>query len=754
MAPLTWKLLLGTSTLSTGQHCSANDSCEDQTALLQSHLASHKSSLANAEQQGNMLNFPKMAALSDPNNRKTALAQFEHTALELAQNKAGVTDEVVEICRVTTELLTDTVLAAISSEHSTDQASLDSIAANFGPIEDTRAGYEAQILGATQALGLEWTVTGWVADGSGLIGDLRTCTTTVSETCTPCITCTQTCAQHHSECVADNLALEEAHNEVIETITIPASCDGNGDIIPPSTTVYNVQYPDYESHGTNKVKMEEYLRLLALYEQCEECDPVNLPDSQACQCPQPPHECDDCDSYRQEYTACNTKKAEVDAAACQARYDVSEFLALYHAAFGGQVTNLNEETARVMIAEADRKVEWDTLERVICLLNVLTIDEDGAASSTTTEARIDACRADTIPEVSFDDQGNGVLGTGAHTGHLDINYPVGPDPNDLPSLPASPCSEVWTGIVFPGGPPVECGGVTNWNDIIGGQVDEPDCVCDAAAPDIVGVGFPFDLGPFLMFDTGFEFSASGFQANVANSEWTAQWGGQAYTGLLSPFADVTLPQLDIAFDLSEDNTVARVAWAYASSAGTAAINALAAGANYEGEAMQERFIRTGGFVYLNSAGTVVALKEISPSQSLLGQDPQLSLVFEAPVDITETVANTACPNMQDPDSTALDGEGAEEYCWHKSSSIIVDGEDICVDGCFVYKGTEVSLIDVSTTFWKAFAVKEAPLWNGPDNYAGTDQQGAVIASMITGRMARTSDDPGVTVSETVPADSD
>ena len=104
-----------------------------------------------------------------------------------------------------------------------------------------------------------------------------------------------------------------------------------------------------------------------------------------------------------------------------------------------------------------------------------------------------------------------------------------------------------------------------------------------------------------MFD-----SASG-QANVANSDWTAQWGGQAYTGFLSPFADVTSPQLDMAFDLTGDNTVARILWAYASSAGTAAINNLAAGAN------QKRFIRTGVFVYLNSASTVVALKNKSPS---------------------------------------------------------------------------------------------------------------------------------------------
>jgi len=196
MAPLTWKLLLSTATLAGGQQCTANDSCEDQTALLQSHLASHKSTLASAESQAQMLNFPKMSTLADPSQRHTALAQFEHTALELAQNSASVTPEVVQVCQMTTELLTDTVLSAIVSEHDTDQASLDSRFDVFATIEADRQEKETAILAAAAGVGMNWETDHWVKSGGGCAADVIQCFEELSMICERCFACRETCTTH------------------------------------------------------------------------------------------------------------------------------------------------------------------------------------------------------------------------------------------------------------------------------------------------------------------------------------------------------------------------------------------------------------------------------------------------------------------------------------------------------------------------------------------------------------------------------
>merc|ERR1719272_2187518 len=105
--------------------------------------------------------------------------------------------------------------------------------------------------------------------------------------------------------------------------------------------------------------------------------------------------------------------------------------------------------------------------------------------------------------------------------------------------------------------------------------------------------------------------------------------------------------------LTGSDVVAQIARAYPDTRGTQDINALVDGT----ETMAHRFLRTGGFVYRNEAGIVVALKEISPTETALGQNPELSLNFAAPEVITEAQANTACPVMNVP-AGHLNGEGA------------------------------------------------------------------------------------------------
>jgi len=474
MAPLTWKLLLSTATLGGGQHCAANDSCEDQTALLQSHLASHKSSLANAESQAQMLNFPKMSTLADPTKRHTALAQFEHTALELAQNSASVTPEVVQVCQMTTELLTDTVLSAIESEHDTDQATIDSAAEAFVPIEADRLIKEAAILAAVAGIGMDWeTLTAeqgatmemrgrWFKTDEGCAAAVRECRDEINRRCEPCGTCIETCEIQSTECHECDNRLELAHAHVIETIEEHSEpvCDAHGGIHPPSEATYEAEV-SMADHDANRVAMEAYIALMipcadgADTHTCGCADVLPCPEITVCNyetavgsgvtCEYPAPTPPICPELITQEGVCDTLEASCQATSCAASIDVALQLTLYQEAFRTAVLTYYRTKGRVEITEADRKVEWDTLERVICLLNTLTNDEAGSASSSTTEARIAACQADAIPEITV-----GVVARG--TDHLDINYPAVPSLGDLPTMPPTPCERAYDEITCAGLP--------------------------------------------------------------------------------------------------------------------------------------------------------------------------------------------------------------------------------------------------------------------------------------------------------------
>jgi len=511
MAPLTWKLLLSTATLAGGQHCSANDSCEDQTALLQSHLASHKSSLANAESQAQMLNFPKMSTLADPTKRHTALAQFEHTALELAQNSASVTPEVVQVCQMTTELLTDTVLSAIESEHDTDQATIDSAAEAFVPIEADRLEKEAVILAAAAGVGMNWVVNPvsgeleWVKRDLGLdqgcANDYIECRTRLSQECVDCYTCIETCRERDEECRECDERLQIAHANVIETLERVSEpfCDSHGGIHPPTSETYEAEV-SIEDHRENAAVMQVYMDLIgtggcadslpcdtspictyARHHHNGDIDEITAEEHGECQIQHDTDTVPNCPSHITEMGVCETMRASCQATSCAASIDVALQLTLYQERFSDAVLTYYRTKGRVEITEADRKVEWDTLERVICLLNTLTNDEAGSASSSTTEARIAACQADDVPEITV-----GVVARG--TDHLDITYPDVPSLGDLPTMPPTPCEDAYTEITCAGLPgdvlPPFCDGNQEMIDRWYTEEEQlpPVCECTAVAP--------------------------------------------------------------------------------------------------------------------------------------------------------------------------------------------------------------------------------------------------------------------------------
>jgi hypothetical protein len=702
MAPLTWKLLLGT--LASGQHCSQSETCEDQTALLQSHLASHKSQLGSTAE---MLNFPKVTSLTDPSKRKLALTQFENTALELAENKAGVTPLVVQVCTETSELLRDTVMSAIISEHDTDEAMLATAFAAFGSAEDQRAHYESLINEAIAA----------VYGPGGLIDQHIECRTWESQECVDCGECRIDCETTEETCDLLEAELRLKYVDVINVVTTPAYCDENFDIRPPQedTTVTIAQ------HHLNKEKMEAYLAALAAFEACEETE------SEHCtSCPENPNTCTlgldlcPCTNHTTTRTNCNTIQQSLQHAQCESRHSVSGYLALYTQAFEGALYRYNLVETQVRIMEADRKVEWDTLERVICLLLTLSVDEDGSASSVDTATAIGNCRNQ--PQ---------------NTTHLEIAYPTPPGLGDLPGLPHSPCSDEFETDAYDGVPPSCAGNEELQHEFEHGLVTE--CECSAEPPAAREVGFPYSLGPFLLFDTGFALnSADGFQVSEGMDAWEAVFtttddagapiDTRTYRGRCSPFAATTLSDLDAAFGLEGDNRVNRIAWAYPDAAAYDEMLA-ATGTEYT-ETMAHRFLRTGGFIYLNEAGAAVALKEISPAPPALTvpEDAQLTLTFDPPEGITEDQAVHACPGGFSPITIqSLRDAGALEYCWDKSGTL-----SFCPHGCFTYKTEGLEGLG-----YISFPVTESTAHLAPAHYAPTDQQGAEVASMVTGVLAAT-----------------
>jgi len=383
---------------------------------------------------------------------------------------------------------------------------------------------------------------------------------------------------------------------------------------------------------------------------------------------------------------------------------------LYQQAYEGALTRYQMVETQIRVMEADRKVEWDTLERVICLLMTLTNEEDGAASSLATENAINNCRSMDVD-----------------TTHLDIDYPVPPGTGDLPDLPHSPCSDEFENDAFDG-VPAACGGSEELqHEFEHGLVTE--CSCNAEPPTASNQGFPYSLGPFLMFDTGLELnSAEGFTVSAGMDAWEAVFEGRTYGSRCSPFADVTLSDLNEAFGLSGDDVVDRIAWCYPDNAAYDEMLA-ATGTEYT-EGMTHRFLRTGGFVYINAAGVAVALKEISkaPPALTVAEDAELTLTFDEPEGITLDQANHACPGgFAQVTIQSLRDAGALEYCWDKSGTL-----SFCPHGCFTYKYEGLDGLG-----YISFPVMESTAHLPPAHYAPTDQQGATVSSLVTGVLAAT-----------------
>lgn len=616
MAPL--KHLLVTYLASALASSCAGDSCEtgDQTALLQSHL-SRKSDLSLSQHSAQSAAFfPKLANLNDPHTRKSALLEIEKTAVKLASmDRTEATPVVIEVCTETAELLNSTVLYAIIEEDAADRASLQAAYDGFEQWETQRQQAE-DALNAAEAIVTQRAMA------------MSTCYTRETESCVNETLCT---TEENDHCedrdrVERELQVidEEIHTSWCESGAVRTGTEFR------TTTVVTFR------HYTEKLTDLERLQLLC-DEVLEHCETTLT-------------------TYVETATECNTKMAELQMASCEYHHVAAGALTAYQEGFQAALSFYNDVVARVMIEEADRKVEWDVLTRVICLLLTLTNEEDGVVSGAETEARIQRCWDDDV-DVS----------------HLDIDYLEAPPMLTLPELPPLPCTAQYAEH-YTLATPAACIALETEHNTH--AVSECSCLAD----EVSNQGIM--LGHYLMIDPSVSMT-------VNDNQWAIDVDGQTYGGQLSvgytpttgAFGSLSQEMLtdDQLEEFESDGTtpnedftgeIATIAWAYPSQS-----------ANWQGGlSLGQRFASRGGMVFLNEAGAVIDLRELASTSGPLGQPVSSTLSFSSAEEITDEQATAACPYMHDvAENTRHYSQGARRYCWVMSSQPAQ-----CANGCFIY----------------------------------------------------------------------
>jgi len=602
MAPVKPLLLASYGLASALAYCTG-DSCEfeDQTALLQSHVS--RKTEASLLQTTNSL-FPKLSNLNDPHTRKSALLEMEKTAVDLASmDRSQATDIVLTVCTETAELLNTTVLYSIIEEDAADRASLAAAYAGFEQWETQRLAAEEQLAAAAEVV-------------SQRAFALSVCRTMEIETCVNETVCTMLIDQ---DCI-DRDRLEEELLLIDEEIHRSWCQEG---AVRTHTEFRSTTVSVFHRYTEKWTELEIAQGL---------CDDAT----------------EHCESTLQRYmdqaTRCSVKQAELQMGSCEYHHVAAGALEAYQNGFLQALGFYNDIVARVMIMEADRKVEWDVLTRVICLLLTLTSEGNGIVSSDETAARIQRCWDDFV-DVS----------------HLDIDYLDPPPMLGLPDLPPMPCTATHIGGVELG-PPIECGPLISLHH----TESRSECTCLADAISEQGL----ILGFYLLVDPAISLTALG-------DGWSVELDGETYTGFLSAAHAEDFSALSAEMmnpdDIAQSGNIASIAWAYPS---------LTASQRYRGPmGIGERFATRGGLIFMNAAGEVILTRELASSSGLLGQPVSATLSFSSAEEITDEQAAAACPTMQDVAETSRPyWQGARQYCWIMGSAILSQ----CANGCFVY----------------------------------------------------------------------
>jgi hypothetical protein len=549
--------------------------------------------------------------LNDANTRKAALLEIEKTAVGLASmDKTEATPIVIEVCTETAELLNTTVLYHIILDHERD---VDGLVVAYNDFEQ----WEQQRQDAEDALNAAEAIVTQRANALAMCREveIETC---VNETI---------CSEEENDHCDDRDVCETELREIDEEIH-RAWCENGATPEIRSSTEFRTSTIEIFHRYTVKLTELERLQLL--------CDEVLV-------------HCDTTlSTYIERATQCNTKQSELQMASCEYHHIAAGDLTLYQQGFTATLNFYNDLVARTMIREADRKVEWDVLTRVVCLLLTLTNEEDGVTSNGETEARIQRCWDDEV-DVS----------------HLNIVYRDPPDMLTLPELPPLPCTADYDDH-YHLGPPAACAALVELHNT------QATSVCSCLADEVADQ--TLILGHYLMIDPAVPLTAAG-------GSWNLVMEDQTFGGQLSSVHEGTFPTLtgdmltEDQLDESDDDytgPIAKIAWAYPSMA-----------ADWAGEmTLGQRFASRGGLVFLNADNVVVAVRELASASGTLGQPVTATLSFSSAEEITDEQAAAACPNglQQVSANSRYYAQGAREYCWVMSSSLAQ-----CTNGCFIYE---------------------------------------------------------------------
>lgn len=633
MAPLK-SLLLLPPLLVSGQEplACANENCEagDQTALLQSHL-SRKSELSLSSTGAAF--FPKLANLNDPHKRKEALLEMEKTAIKLANTEGPVEDPVVEICLATANMLNQTVLVAIIEEDAEDRVELQNGLDAFLEHEEKRQDAQDAIDAAERAV-------------EQAANSLVDCRREESEVCIDVVTC--------HEIITSGECNEATECWLCEHCTDLAVMEGTASLCCIDQKIHHRWCEGEGSDASIREDIEWRSVTRTLFEHYNAKEASCRTSHDICE-----NITQNCTSTFERYHNLSVECTEISttlrAKSCEYHHSVGTALALYQQAYQMTLDAYEIIVARVMIGEADRKVEWEVLTRVICLLLSLTVGQGdaGAVSSDTNQQRIQLC---------WDEE--------VDTTHLDIDYFDPPDMLDLPVLPPRPCDANFS-VVYPIDPPGECTALVIDNY---GSSASSECVCNApiiTQPELT-------LGHFLMIDPAIEVTITNGQTT-----WSTTFlDGTVHTGPISAIHRESHPALTEAFFTSEEQgegnvAVAGVAWAYGQGEDDDVPPSVS---------LEQRFGARGGMLFLNSDDEVVAVRGLAPSASTLNQEVVAYLSFALAHNLTDTQFGAACPVPHSVTDSVEYDRGARDYCWVKGDLPLGEPPTaMCQEGCFAYQ---------------------------------------------------------------------
>jgi len=541
MPHLSWSLLL--ATLAPAQHCSRTENCEDQTALLQSHLASHKSS--QLQTTSDTLLFPDVSGLTDPAHRKAALIQFHNTALALAESGSDIPDTVAETCQIVIDMLQDAVMDGINASHINEEAAVALAYDSFIAIETMFNGYATKV-------GERKAAMETVANHS------ISCDVHQEQVCDECQICKLACIEEERDCHEAFINMTQSFDLVADYVGIGVQCDANGGLFVPSPP--NEQDAIWEEESWwhfHDVAWEDHKNKRAIYYAClaSELGCENDRCGEMVDCVPGQNLSHDhhffeqeciCQNYTIATTECTSLRENRADLQCAYLQERSSNQNTYNLAYWGVEDNYELACEGIELRVSDRKVEYDTLTRAICLLSTLIYNEshpdpvDGWVSRNNTDDGDYKDRIEHCEHMDID------------TAWLDIDIPEPPERKVLPFFD-SPCSQSFTSTLHIS----QCGLDTVTSTL---PPTEEDCTCQTLADrnhDEILQHFPVHYGPFFLYHTPFQLNTpeplgnhSGFL--VSNGVWEIKTDqGVTYSGFVSGndglelfgFPDPTLPEL-------------------------------------------------------------------------------------------------------------------------------------------------------------------------------------------------------------------